>query len=413
MRIHVFFYFLSELIHARMNLFQFIAVLRRLLYFISKLRHNKFVKIGNDTRIDLYIPGYPSEAFFTACKKFTVLKQKLPCSTVLLSVTSACRYHCPHCYQRRDQGKDADVRSIVALVKKLQAMGIAFFNIEGGEPFLVFERLLQVCQAVDKRSEIWINSTGDGITKEKLLRLQENNVKAIMFSLHSPEPEAFDAFMGKPGAWQTLVHAVEACNQTTIAVALNACLQKQDFQNGTFEKIMERAKSFNTAVIQLIKPKPSGNLLGQEGMEWNEEDRKVVKTAVAKYNSGKACRDYPVISAQIIEEDKDVFGCTAGGTDRFYVNAKGDVQPCEFLNISFGNIMRDDFETVYNRMRACFEVPGEHWLCEKYSGAIARLFQDNHLDTLPLDPVLAAPLHQQWERGDETELYRKLRQLGR
>ena len=30
----------------------------------------------------------------------------LPCTTVLVSVTSACAYHCSHCYQKNDIGRD-------------------------------------------------------------------------------------------------------------------------------------------------------------------------------------------------------------------------------------------------------------------------------------------------------------------
>ncbi len=49
-----------------------------------------------------------------------------------------------------------------------------------------------------------------------------------------------------------------------------------------------------------------------------------------------------------------MFVCTAGGTDRFYINAKGDVQTYEFLNFLFGNIGEEDFLTIYNRMRDHF-----------------------------------------------------------
>ena len=39
------------------------------------------------------------------------------------------------------------------------------------------------------------------------------------------------------------------------------------------------------------------------------------------------------------------------GMDKFYVNAKGNVKPCEFLNISFDNIANEEFEPIYDRMK--------------------------------------------------------------
>lgn len=257
----VFLKFLPFLFKGEMGFRRFIMFLRRLLFFLSKMEHNKFVQIGPNTRINLYCPGFPSEAFYTACKKFMVFDQKMPCTTVLVSLTAACPYHCKHCYQKYDQGKDLDIGILLETIKKLQNMGIAFFNIEGGEPFLVYDRLKKVCSVIDGRSEIWINSTGYGITRERLLELKKLNVTAIMFSLHSPDPERFNKFLGDDNAWDTMTRAVSICHEAGIAVSFNACLQKGDFYNGNFEKIMEITKDFGACLIQLIKPKPAGGWL--------------------------------------------------------------------------------------------------------------------------------------------------------
>ena len=71
------------------------------------------------------------------------------------------------------------------------------------------------------------------------------------------------------------------------------------------------------------------------------------------YNLRREYKDFPAIYAQSIEEDENHFGCTAGGIDRFYINAKGDVQPCEFLNISFGNVQDENFEDIYDKNEEC------------------------------------------------------------
>jgi len=210
-KVRVFFHFAPEILRGNISIKQFAKFLKRLLIFMSKMQHNKFVRIGDKTRIDLYVPGFPSNAFYTACKKFMTFGQKLPCATALISVTSACKYRCKHCYQRHDVGKDIDIEVLMDITRKLQNMGIAFFNIEGGEPFGTYERLKKVCEVIDDRSEIWINSTGFGITKEKLLELKQLNVTAIMFSLHSAIPEEFNSFMGNDDAWNTMHKAIEVC----------------------------------------------------------------------------------------------------------------------------------------------------------------------------------------------------------
>jgi MoaA/NifB/PqqE/SkfB family radical SAM enzyme len=403
--LNVFFHFLPDFMTGRMPSRHFIFFLKRLLYFLSKLKHNKFVRIGKKTRMDLYIPSFPSEAFYTACRKFTTYGGKLPDSTVLISVTSACRFNCAHCYQKKDLGKDMDIETLVRVVKKLQEMNVAFFNIEGGEPFLVYNRLKRVCEAIDERSEVWVNSTGDGMTPERLKELKALNLTAVMFSMHSPDPEPFNAFMGSDRAWDTMVNGVRLCHDADIPVAFNMCVLKEGFVNGTFERLMEKAKELNASIVQIIKPKPAGGWLECGVEEFGEEGLRAVKTLAARYNHEKAFRSFPSISAQVIEEDGAMFGCTAGGTDRFYINAKGDLQPCEFLNISFGNISRDDFETIYEKMRSYFKNPGEQWLCEKYAPEVLRIYESEGLKSLPLDEPLSRRIYSGLDPGKATELY--------
>jgi len=62
-------------------------------------------------------------------------------------------------------------------------------------------------------------------------------------------------------------------------------------------------------------------------------------------------------------------------------------------------------------MRKQFEIPGECWLCEKYSGAILEIMQKDKINILPLDKKTSEQIYQNWDRGNATRLYKKLREL--
>ena len=403
MKLKVFTHYLPLLLKGEMSFRRFVAFMRRMSFFLSKMGHNKFVKFNGGTRFGFYIPTYPSRAFCTTTDKFRTFEGKFPCINVLLSVTSACMHKCEYCYQRRDAGADMDLDLLIATARKLQDMGIALFSIEGGEPFLRYDRLKALCDSIDDRSEIWVNSNGWGMTVE---RLKELRIAAVTFSLHHPEPEAFNKFMGNEQAWAHMEQGIKACHEAGVPVTFNTCLMKEAFYDGTFEKVMDYAKEQGVLMIQLIKPKPAGGWLLNDELLFSEEDMKAAKVKIHMYNKDKKYSAFPAISAQIIEEQPDVFGCTAGGTDRFYINAKGDVQPCEFLNISFGNIADEKFEDIYDRMRACFETPGERILCEEAAKKIAALYKQHNLNSLPLPPELSKQVYEEWDRGAATELYR-------
>jgi MoaA/NifB/PqqE/SkfB family radical SAM enzyme len=409
MKLDVFIHYLPMLLKGEISFERFIAFMRRMSFFLSKVRHNKFIEFNGGVRFDFYIPTYPSKAFFTATDKFRCFSGKFPCMNVLLSVTSACMHKCEYCYQKRDIGKDMDLDLLIKTTRELQDMGIALFSVEGGEPFLRYDRLKALCDAIDDRSEIWVNSTGWGMTPE---RLRELRIAAVTFSLHNPDPEIFNRFMGHEEAWNHLQNGIKACHEAGVPVTFNTCLMKEAFRDGTFESVMDFAKDHGALMVQLIKPKPAGGWLEKDEPMFSDEDMEFVKNKIHMYNKDKRYEAYPAVTAQIIEEQPDVFGCTAGGTDRFYINAKGDVQPCEFLNISFGNIANENFEVIYDRMRKCFETPGECILCEQSAKQIADLYAQHNLNSLPLSPELSKQVYENWNRGAPTDLYETASRIG-
>ncbi len=409
-KIYVFFHFLLEMLTGKIPARNFIRFLKRLLFFLSKMKMNKYVKSGKYIKMNLYVPAFPSKAFFKASKKVLVSEESMPCISVLLSVTSACRYNCEHCYQKMDKGKDVDINLLCEIAARLDKRGVSFFNIEGGEPFLVFDKLLKLCNAI-KVGEIWINSTGDGMSREKLLQLKNAGVYGIMFSLHSPYPERINQFMKNEKAWENLTNGISLCHEAGLEVAANTCILKEDFYNGNFQKIIELAQKLGITLIQLIKPKPSGGWLGADIGYFSREDLIHIEEKVHQYNNRKEFRNYPFIYAQIEDERSDMFGCTAGGTDRFYINAKGDVQPCEFLNISFGNIKDEDFDLIYARMRDSFRKSGDSWLCEICSTRIAEIVKENNITVLPLSKELSQQVINGWDRGEEADFYKRVIKL--
>ena len=102
----------------------------------------------------------------------------------------------------------------------------------------------------------------------------------------------------------------------------------------------------------------------------HREAVEVAKRAQIRYNASGS-RHTPVLTAQVYEESPEMLGCCCGGIDRFYVGASGEVQPCEFVNISFGNLREVPFEVAYARMRQTFAIPCEEWTCQVHAEEIA------------------------------------------
>lgn len=388
----------------------YLAFLRRAALLLLTFRHNRIVRIKTGYKLQLYLPAYPSPAFFAALEN-KLLRTPPASTSVVFSMTRSCANACPHCYQKTETGRDLDDAVYVRTFNSLMDAGVTFFNIEGGEPFLRFERLLAILAAADNRVEIWVNTTGNQMTPERLTALGRKGLSGIMVSLHSPYESIHDAFTGTPGAFAMACDALRLAKKQGLGTAVNSVLSEEALQTGGLDALMALASSLGADYVQLIHPKPCGGWLEKrDAMQTDTAVLDFIENQHLYYNSA-AKAGFPSLAAQVFEERKAGVGCTAGGIDRFYVTAGGDVQPCEFLQLSFGNVIQEDFETIFSRMRSAYAIPGTGWLCCTHGIAIAGFMQKNRIQTTPVPwPLTLDFLAEQGASGtgESTPLYAKL-----
>lgn len=381
--------------------------LRRALRLLLVFRHNKIVHTAAGYKLHLYLPAYPSPAFFYAIESKLLRTPSGP-TTIVYSMTKACPCHCEHCYQKKDAADDLDEAAMIETALAVRDSGVAFFDIEGGEPFARYSRLLRLVQALDARSEIWINTSGMLVKPEQLAELKQAGTLGLMVSIHSPDSHTHDAFTGMDGSFDAACTTIRAARHVGLAVAANTVLSEEAIRSGGLKKLMTFTRELDCDFVQLIHPKPAGLWIGRtEAMQTDPALIRFIQQSHVHYN-GHAMRSYPALAAQVFEEQRNVLGCTAGAIDRFYVGASGEVQPCEFLNLSFGNVRDESFETIFQRMRSYFPTPGTDWLCCTQAAAIQKLIEKHGITQTPVPWETTKELVEAWNRGEPTPIYDKL-----
>ena len=195
-----------DVLTLRMAPWRLPVYLRRASLFLRTLRHGKVAVRNGRYKLHLYFPAYPTPAFWHSLEK---LRRPDPGPvTVVLSMTRACGYKCPHCYQAKDRGKDLPMEMLVATAREMQDAGVSLFDIEGGEPLLLADRMIQLTEALDERAEVWMNTTGAKLTAEKADGLMAAGLAGVMVSVHSPDPATHDAFTRVPGSFDVACNAL-------------------------------------------------------------------------------------------------------------------------------------------------------------------------------------------------------------
>jgi len=333
----------------------------------TALKLGKLVEFNGTYFTSPSLPHRPSRAFdhmvaggglnFEAAG--TPLKRQV--SVVLMAITRKCGLHCAHCYERFNLGAEdvVPVERWKEVTLDVQRVGAGVIVFSGGEPMLRYEGLLELLNAGDAHlSDFHIHTSGRGVTNERARELRAAGLTAAAVGLDDVDPARHDALRGWAGSHQQAVEALRVFYDAGIFTYTNVCLTPGLIRSGGLWTYYELAKQLNVGMIELLEPRPCGGLAsGAPRVMLSEEDRALATQFFIQGNTDARYRDYPLISYVAYKEAPARFGCTMGGLMQLYIDSKGNVNPCVFLPVTFGNVMTEDYEGIFDRMRAAMPRP--------------------------------------------------------
>lgn len=288
-------------------------------------------------------------------------RAKIQIDTVFLGISKKCNYLCSHCYEypNLNEGEPVPVELWVEVVTKLQEIGTSIIVLSGGEPMLRFEAVKKIAMSGDKNiSDFHIHTSGDGVTQEKAFTLKEAGISAAGISLDDFNPERHDTFRNFQGAHKKALQAIKHFNEADIFTYINLCLREELVQTNGLWTFFDFIQKLDVGAIVLLEPKPCGrNFSNTDKNFLSRESRKIVNEFFFEANHNKKYKNYPYIAYLQYYERPENLGCLMGGLSHFYINTSGDVQPCPFLQVSFGNIIEEEFLNIYTKMRKAVPFP--------------------------------------------------------
>jgi MoaA/NifB/PqqE/SkfB family radical SAM enzyme len=333
----------------------------------KKLLLNRIVKFDNQYYSTLTIPAFPSSAYNNMVSKGGLnfesmgTTKKRNIDTAFLAVSSICPNNCGHCYEKHNLNNnniEIPVKKWIEIMKTLQQNGTSIIILTGGEPLSRFDELLEILQTGDKNlSDFHLHTSGNLLTKEKALLLKEAGLKAAAVGFDDNNPIRFEKIRQK-GMYDNAVNALKIFNEVGIMTYVNLCASKEFIHTGSLYEYYEFVKNLNVSFIQLLEPRPCGGyLFDNESVILNEEERKILLGFAKEINKNKRYKNGPIVYYVAHVEGKEQMGCCMGGLSHFYVDSAGNINPCVFLPVSFGNIMNEEFTTIFNRMRKAVPHP--------------------------------------------------------
>jgi MoaA/NifB/PqqE/SkfB family radical SAM enzyme len=337
---------------------------------------------------NLYQPPVPSKRMINHFARRIVRRSDpLRPSTCTLEVTAHCQLDCYHCSaarfttKLREELTTAEWFSVIAQALDLGILNIVF---TGGEPLLRPD-IYELVAAVDRdRAQPMMFTNGLLLTAETVRRLAAAGLYSVYVSLDDPRPEVHDQLRRAPNGFARAVAGIEQALAGGLLVGISTYATPQAVREGRVEQIIELGKRLGVHEVTVFDFVPTGKLLPLQQKDLlSGEDKQAL---IALERARNQCRECPHIITQALVNGPEGAGCFAGYS-QFYMTAYGDVNPCDFTPLTFGNIRDERLEAIWDRMltHPAYQNHSDH--CRMQDPA----FRRQYIDDIPDGVLLPWP----------------------
>ncbi len=358
-----------------------VSIKQRLAMHYS-MKESKMTRVENETYTNTFTPYYPSTAYDNFLKGAVKISSGKPTPLVTnFAVTPRCPCSCWHCsFADRSKEEVLTLDVIRKNIAEAQNLGSAVIGFTGGEP-LLRDDLEEIIASVDQRSMPIMFTTGYGLTKKRAGALKKAGLKIPVISLDHYLPEVHDKGRGVKGIYDYALNAIRLFQDEGLYVAVSFVPDKALVTNRKeIFKIIDFFKDLGINDMRLTSPILSGNLASKHDTLLSKENIKTVYEIQRKCSSTKG---YPGVFAYDFFEGKDYYGCGAG-YNYMFIDSQGNVCPCDFTMLSFGNILNEPLSEIWKKTSSHFSRPGCTCYANKASSTIAAKAGDAEI--WPLSP---------------------------
>lgn len=271
--------------------------------------------------------------------------------TINWTLSYRCNFNCAHCYSREENAQELPTADLCRIVDILAEQAVPFINFGGGEPLIRHDLFEVAAYADGKGLNVSMNSNGWLLDREAARRLKESGFRSVGISIDSAEPERHDDFRSMPGSFRRATAALDALREAGLRSTMSSVISRINHEH--FEDLLRLARAHGVSQVYLHNFKCSGRgFRNREDLdlspaEWQDFYRRALATRNTTRDLQISFDDPVISSLPGYRENALVKGSTCGKLS-LHLRPDGDLTPCGFIPLVVGNILRDDFETLWH-----------------------------------------------------------------
>jgi MoaA/NifB/PqqE/SkfB family radical SAM enzyme len=336
-------------------------------------------RVGGHVVVHSHLPPLNSRAYGRYVHDHLLGKGLKP-SHAQIGLTDACPQKCAYCYNKGRTGERLNKAAILRSIAELRDLGVFWLGLTGGEP-LLNKDIVEITAAASRDCAVKLFTTGCGLTPDLAADLRKAGLFSASVSLDHWTAEVHDAVRSYPGAFETALRAIDVFKAAGIHTGVSAVLSADLVRRGQVESYLDFLEGLGLHEAWLSEMKPSIHDDAVAGLLTAEERAGLVRLQDKRNRRGGI-----TVNCLAHFESPANFGCNAG-TRMIYVDAFGEVSPCVFAPMSFGNVRRRPLADIWREMSTSFAPGSECFVIRNH-----RLLRSRAGAGIPLPPETSREL---------------------
>ncbi len=293
-----------------------------------------------------WIPPIPGPVFsrVMSAEIAAIMKKRIP-DQFSIGITARCPNNCIHCGAADIKPeRELTLDEICDAVDQSLDLGSYLVSFDGGETMLRND-LVEMVSRVDKSRAITTCFTsGFKLSEERAKELKTASLYSLRVSLDSPFEPEHDRVRGRTGAYSDALSGIRNAIAAGILTDMFVVVSPNNIDD--LEEFYNLATELGMHEVSIYEIIAVGRWLDHEDDVIGEED--IFK--LEKFQKAMNLKsEGPRITAFPYFMGPDLFGCFAGRR-WVHVASDGEVMPCAYTPLSFGNICEEPLGAIWKRM---------------------------------------------------------------
>ncbi len=307
---------------------------------------------------------------------------------VFWELTARCNLKCCHCRAEATDNFAAGeltTEQIIQVAHDIRKAGDPIMILTGGEP-LVRKDFFEIAKAcVGLFSRVALATNGTIVDEAMARRIVEVGIKRVSVSLDGAKAATHDAFRGVPGSFEATIRGYDAMARAGVSMQVNATVARSNIDEVAELLDFVLARKADAFHVFALVPVGCGAQITEDARLSSEEMETFLRWLFAKsielrdriHIKATCAPQYYRIMREVSREkgipmpghghpgghppggakapssatsgmQAMTRGCLAGSAVCF-ISRTGDVQPCGYLPLCVGNVLKQPFSEIWQK----------------------------------------------------------------